>query len=93
MIWLKVYMKATHTDQSLMFDFHHPIQHKVSVVRTLLCQKDKILTKKDGQLAEEAHINKALQACKYLTKAIQKVKQQLAEKKNAPKRKPDRKKD
>lgn len=33
-----VYQKATHTNQYLPFYLHHPVVHKVAVVRTLMIQ-------------------------------------------------------
>ena len=43
---LIVYRKATHTDQYLNFDSHHPIQHKLGVVRTRLDRLDIIVSEK-----------------------------------------------
>ena len=82
--------KSTHTDQYLMFDSHHPLQHKLSVVRTLLSRNDEIVTNEEDRKTEEAHIRQALKACKYPDWAIDRVKKQLEDKKRGITRpKPD----
>ena len=43
-IKLLVYRKATHTDQYLSFQTHHPLQHKLAVIGTLLERSDSIAT-------------------------------------------------
>ena len=43
-IKLLVYRKATHTDQYVSFQSHHPPQHKLAVIRTLLERDDSIVT-------------------------------------------------
>ena len=51
---LLVYRKATHTDQYLNFSSHHPIHHKLGVVRTLLDRSNSVVTEaKDRELEEE----------------------------------------
>ena len=39
--------KATHTGQFLSFQSHHPLQHKLSVIRTLLERSDSIVTEEE----------------------------------------------
>ena len=80
-IRLQVYRKETHTDQYLMFDSHHPIEHKLSVIRTLLDRKDRIVTEDEDKTEEEKHVKNALKQCKYPDWAIQKVERQLKDKK------------
>ncbi|XP_072023172.1 uncharacterized protein [Amphiura filiformis] len=60
-----VYRKATHTDQYLNFSSHHPIYHKLGVVRTLLDRMDKIVTEPEDRQKEEDNIKKALKMCGY----------------------------
>ena len=69
---LLVNRKATHTDQNLNFDSHHPLQHKFGVVRTYIymdiCRMsymDKIVSGKEDKLQEEITIKKALSMCGY----------------------------
>ncbi len=62
---VKVYRKPTHTDQYLLFESHHPLIHKLGVIRTLMDRRDSIITDPDDRLAEEHHITKALTVCGY----------------------------
>ena len=57
-IKLLVYRKATHTDQYLSFQSHHPLQHK-------RCHTDVIITKEEDRKKEEEHIRTALHTCGY----------------------------
>ncbi len=43
-IKFKVYHKAAHTDQYLDFNFHHPLEHRISVVRTLFHRAETTVT-------------------------------------------------
>ena len=63
-----------------MFDSHYPIEHKLSVVRTLLDRKNKIVTDEADKLAEENHVKSVLRTCKYPDWAIERVEKQLSDK-------------
>ena len=64
-IKLLVYRKKTHTDQYLHFNSHHPLQHKLSVIRTLMDRKDKVVTEDEDKKQEEIKIKEALKLCGY----------------------------
>ena len=83
-----VYRKATHTDQYLSFQSHHPLQHTLAVIRTLLERSDSIVTEEEDRKQEEEHIRTALHTCGYPDWAIKKVKEQMKRKKAIRKDKP-----
>ena len=80
-IKLLVYRKATHTDQYLSFQSHHPLQHKLAVIRTSLERSDSIVTEEEDRKQEEEHVRTALHTCGYPDWAIKKVKEQMNSKK------------
>ncbi|XP_072033280.1 uncharacterized protein [Amphiura filiformis] len=77
---LLVYRKATHTDQYLNFSSHHPIYHKLGVVRTLLDRMDKIVTEPEDRQKEEDNIKKALKMCGYPEWTVESVKKKIRDK-------------
>ena len=55
-----VFRKATHTDQYLNGLSHHPLEHKRSVVRSLLNRADNIISTVDDVKTEKDHVRKVL---------------------------------
>jgi hypothetical protein len=86
---VQVYRKKTHTDQYLNFESHHPLQHKLGVIRTLYDRSDNIVTDPSDASDEIDHVNKALNKCGYPTWAFKKVRRQIDQRAN--KTTPDKK--
>ena len=64
------------TDQYLSFQSHHPLRHKLAVMRTLLDGSNSIITERKDRRKEEEHIRTALHTCGYPDCAINRVKDQ-----------------
>ena len=65
-----IYRKPTHTDKYLHYDSHHPMQHKLSVLNTLLDRAEKIPSSNKGKLRERKHVSKVLRDNGYPFKFI-----------------------
>ena len=72
---LHVYLKKTQTYQYLDFSSHHRLQHKMSVVRTLLGHCYSLVNEEEDRTNEGKHINNALVQCGYPEWTIKSVKQ------------------
>lgn len=70
---LRIYRKPTHTYQYLQFQSHHPLHHKLGVVRTLMDREDSIVSEQDDHQKEKSHIEQALNLCGYPQWSINKV--------------------
>ncbi|XP_018429349.1 PREDICTED: uncharacterized protein LOC108801941, partial [Nanorana parkeri] len=62
---IEVYRKPTHTDQYLLFYSHHPLDHKLGVIRTLHHQAEKIPTRTEAKIKEFKHLRGPLKTCGY----------------------------
>jgi len=87
---LQIYRKPTHTDQYLNFTSHHPIEHKLSVVRTLLDRSRSLVSETIDKEEEEKHVEKALMSCGNPKWTFKKVKSQMNSEKIKTKEKKNR---
>ncbi|CAF94542.1 unnamed protein product [Tetraodon nigroviridis] len=62
---IEIYRKPTHTDQYLLFDSHHPLEHKLGVNKTLQHRATKVPTTSQGRKKEQDHLTTALKTCGY----------------------------
>ena len=60
-----VYKKKTHTDQYLAADSHHPLQHKLGVIRFLYNRAEIVNTLKEYEENEKENIRDVLSKCGY----------------------------
>ncbi|XP_072014747.1 uncharacterized protein [Amphiura filiformis] len=54
-----IYRKPTHTDQYLSMDSHHPLQHKLGVIRTLEHRANTLVSDAEDKIAELEHIRQS----------------------------------
>ena len=55
-----VYRKPSHTDQYLQYSSHHPLSHKLSVIKTLFSRADVLSSDALEKTSEDLHITDAL---------------------------------
>ena len=60
-----MYRKPKHIDQYLLFDSHHPLEHKLWVIRTLNHRAVTVSTKTDRKEKKQKCIRGTLKTCSY----------------------------
>ena len=73
-----VYRKPTHTNKYLDFSSHHPLQHKVSVIRTLFTRARTLSSSLVEQKEEELVVSRALRLNGYPRQLIARHSRQLS---------------
>ena len=71
-----VYRTPTHTDQYLNFSSNHHLQHKRSVIRTLMRRAEVMVTRSDCRRKEMAHVQDALKTKQWMFKVPRPKQQQ-----------------
>ncbi|XP_071941170.1 uncharacterized protein [Antedon mediterranea] len=77
-----VYRKPTHTDQYLHSNSHHPLEHKLGLINTLVDRAEKVVRDMDLRKVEMDNIKKALHNCQYPEWSFQRVMENRKRKKN-----------
>ena len=72
-----VFRKATHTDKYLDFKSHHSVQHKESVIRSLVIRGDSFPSDEAERSAEVRHINRTLRQNNYPRTFIQRTRRKI----------------
>jgi len=78
---------SVYTDQYLNFMSHHPIDHKMSVVRTLLERSQNLVSEPEDKKKEDIHVQDALWTCGYPEWSFQKARRQMKQTKPKKKKK------
>lgn len=86
-----VYRKKTHTNQYLAFTSHHPLHHKLGVVRTLLDRCESVVTEEEDKVAEQKIIKEALAGCGYPQWSVEKVEKAMKDREAKGKRRKNKK--
>ena len=60
---VRVYRKPTHTDQYLPLDSMHPLENKLSMVRTMYHREETVVMQWDDIVEEKRHVGEALKKC------------------------------
>ena len=81
-----VYRKETHTDQYLNSDSHHPLQHKLSAIRTILDRCVNIVTDDEDWKSEVEYSIEALSFSGYPDRCFKMVQRKMNEGKKRKKR-------
>ena len=66
-----VYRKATHTDQYLAFDSHHPTAHKRAVVRSLMCRAEALSSPGVSRTQKEKCVQESFERNGYTARFVQ----------------------
>ena len=72
-----VFRKKTHTDKYLSFKSHHPLSHRISVVRTLMGRAERLCSSVDEKDRERRHITSTLESNGYPRQMIRRYGQGL----------------